>query len=71
MKKKIVLGAGLIIAILLIVSIALVTHSVGTKKYYSNILSSNIEIPKYAFGVDETTGEDTIVLMNIGLVNGL
>lgn len=40
----------------------LVTNGTGVKKYYSNMLNSNIEIPKYSFFIDETAGDDTYQL---------
>lgn len=63
-KKKTILISGICLTlfIILVIIVMIIINGTGAKKYYSNILKSNIEIPKYSFSINELQSEDTYQL---------
>lgn len=62
MKKAKIFYMCLTIFLALIIILMIIVNIKGTKKYYSEILKNNIEIPKNSFFVKELKGEDTYQL---------
>lgn len=59
MKKKVLLLA-CIISIIFLGFITIIINGTGVRKYYSEVLQNTIDIPKFAFGIKESQGDDTV-----------
>lgn len=61
MKKKIILTVFIVCALLLVFAAIVIMNSNGVKEYNSEVLQSTIDVPLFAFGFDESRGDDDTV----------